>query len=446
MTAEETPKSVSETIEEAYKRLTFTNTSGNSHYASSGPEDLARRNASINEFLGSDDIEEPSLSPTLHDKTVVDEAIEQYESMLEILIAQPNRSDDDEILIDKLINKTGELFRYEELSLAMGAAAVEDFTSHRRIASELSLEIMGGINQGAFGALLNELLDDAQSSDSTYGKELSSLLERQPAPEKVQDSIELEDSTREIIGHDLKVLFPGLVEMLNDPDEGPLTSEQAVPLFEQLQQIANLDDDWTVELNDGKAAETSGVQKKVSIGRNRLKFPNRRAAIAVGFHESVVHGGRSEGISLPGSLDFEEGLATRLQQIISGEKRTPGVQYYLSIGLQAGADRGGEPRSYRETFEILWRREALLKEQAGKEVDLDAVRVQAQRQVHRTRRGGAIDTRDAAYFIGAQKAASWLNEIAELPAAQRRQQLALALTHRYDPTNPEHAAYIERKT
>jgi len=442
---EEIPKSLAETIEEEYKKLKFTNTSGNSHYASSGPDDLARRNESIESFLSSEDIEEPSLTPTFHERGTIELTITKYESMLDILMAQPHRTEEEEILIDKIINKTGELFRYEELMRVIGAAACEPDPSRRRIASELSLEIMGGINQGAFGGLVNELLDDAETSDSPYAKELVSLLERQPGSSEVKDSIELEDTTREIISQDLMVLFPGLNELLNEPDSGPLTPEAAVPIFEELQRLANLDDEWTVELTDGKAAETSGVQKKVFIGRNRVKFPSRRAAIAVGFHESVVHGGRSEGISLPNSLDFEEGLATRLQQVISGEARTPGVQYYLSIGLQAGADRGGVPRTYRETFEILWRREALLKEKAGKQVDLDEVRVSAQRQVHRTRRGGAIDTRDAAYFTGAQKAASWLNEIALLPPAERRQQLAFVLTHRYDPTNPDHVTHIQRK-
>ena len=444
MTGEETPKSVAKTIEDEYRKLAFTKTSGNAHYASRDQVDLARRNESIDAFLNSDGITEPELSPTKHPKSAIDEAIEKYEVMLDVLISQPNRTEEDELLIDKIINKSGELFRYEELSLAMGAVASGDFHKHRRIASELSLEIIGGLNREVFGTLLNEHIGKAEMSDSQYAKELLTLVERQPKLDTVKDSIELEDNTREVLSEDLKVLFPGLREILNKPSQGRVSSEDAVPLFEELIGVADLSDGWKIELAEGKAAETSGAAKKVTIGRDRAAFPSRRDAIAVGFHEVVVHGGRSEGLSLPGTLDFEEGLATRLQQVISGEKRTPGVQYYLAIGLQAGADRGGEPRSYRETFEILWRREALLRENQGYEVDVDAVRLKAQRQVHRTRRGGAIDTRDAAYFVGAQKAASWLNEIAKLPPAQRRQRLTLALTHRYDPTIPEQASYVER--
>lgn len=445
MNDQETPKTVAETIEARYRELEFTKTPGNSHYASRDEEDLARRNASVELFLASDDLEEPDIFPTRYEQTVIDKTIEEYESMLDVLMAEPHRTREDDILIDKIINKTGELFRYEELQLAMGAVACGDRQRHVRIASDLSLEIMGGMNEPAFSRLLGELTSLADSSQSHYGSELLALIKPERA-EVSESSIELEDTTREVISYDLKNMYPGLAELLNEPETGSLSPEEAIPIFKQLQDIADLSDEWQVKLDNSKAAQTSGTEKVVYIGRNRARFKDRRTAIAVGFHESVVHGGRSEGISLPDSLDFEEGLATRLQQIITGEHRTPGVQYYLAIGLQAGADRGGEPRNYRETFEILWRREALLMEQSGKEVDIDKARALAQRHIQRTRRGGAIDTRDAAYFIGAQKAATWLNDIAKLPTVERRQQLALVLTHRYDPTNPDHVAYIKHNT
>lgn len=446
MIEDQTPTSIAKTIEAEYKSMTFTKTVGNEHYGSKNPDDLARRNESINEFLASGDMLEPSIAPTKHDAGVIQETIEKYESMLDVLMAQPNRSEEDEILIDKLINKTGELFRYEELSLAMGRVATGAMDNHRRIAHEMSMEMIGGLNEGAFATLVNDLLDDAGGVDSPEARELEALIERQPISADVKDSVELEDTTRELLHEDLLVLFPGLREMLNEPDTGPITPEDVVPIFEELMKIADLGDEWEVELTDGKGAETSGAAKRVYMGRKHAPLPNRRSAIGLGLHEAVVHGGRSEGLSLSGTLDFEEGLATRLQQIITGARRTPGVQYYLAIGLQAGIDRGGEPRSYRETFEIMWRREVLQKQKTGSDVDIDAARLSAQRHVHRTRRGGAVDTRDASYFVGAQKAASWLNEIAQLPTSERRQALALALTHRYDPTIPEQAEYIKRNT
>ncbi len=434
--------SVAKIIEDEFKSLSFTQTDGNSHYASKNPEDLASRNVSIQAFLASDELAEPDIHPTKHDPETIERTIHKYEAMLDVLMAQPNRSQDEEILIDKLIAKSGELFRYEELSLAVGATATGDAMEHRRIAGELSLQILGGLHQEAFSKLLNELIDDAESVDSRYSRKLLSLVARQPESTNVKDSIELEPATREIIAEDLKFIYPGLRELLNEPDNDPVSPRELIPLFMCMKDIADLEDDWTFELTDGTGAETTGSLRKVSVGRNHAPLKSKRAAIGLGFHEVVVHGSRSEGESIPGSLDFEEGLATRLQQIISGEERTPGLQYYLSIGLQAGIDRGGIPRSYRETFEIMWRREAVLAERSGEEVDEAVLRLKAQRQVHRTRRGGAVDTRDAAYFIGAQKAASWLNEIAQLPVAERRALLSQVLTHRYDPTIPEHVMYI----
>jgi hypothetical protein len=442
----EPPAPIAKIIEDEFSGLAFTQTDGNSHYVSKNPEDLASRNASIKEFLASDDLLEPTIHPTKHDIETIELTVQKYEAMLDVLMAQPNRSEEDEMLIDRLINKSGELFRYEELALAIGGAATEDTVDHRRVAGELSLEMLGGVHKEAFGKLLNELIDDAESLDSKYATELMTLVGRQPESESVKDSIELEESTREIVGEDLKTIFPGLRELLNEPDKGPVSPEQLIALFERMKDVADLEDDWTFELTDGTGAETSGSKRKVSVGRKHAPLSSKRSAVALGFHEVVVHGGRSEGITMPDSLDFEEGLATRLQQVISGEHRTPGVQYYLAIGLQAGVDRGGIPRNYRETFEIMWRREAILAEKAGNEVDEEVLRLKAQRQVHRTRRGGAVDTRDASYFVGAQKSAAWLNEIAQLPAAERRRKLSLALTHRFDPTVPEQLQYIERNS
>lgn len=116
----------------------------------------------------------------------------------------------------------------------------------------------------------------------------------------------------------------------------------------------------------------------------------------------------------------------------------------MSIGLQAGADSGGEHRNYRQVFEILWRREAMLMEQAGKEVDMQKARSNAQRQVHRTRRGGAIDTRDSSYFVGAQKAAVWLNEVAQLQPNEMQEKLRWILSGSFDPTNLAHVAIMEK--
>jgi len=440
------PPTLAETIEDQFRPLTFTRTGGNEHYGAGDKQELARRNARIESFLHEETIQDPDLIPVRYDSDTIQKTANTYDVMLDILFSQPSRTPEDDVLIDRIIQKTAELFRYEELHLAVGSVAMGDRDHHRQVASEMSLEMMGGIDHAAFGTLINQLLDTAASSSSLYAQELQGMIMWQPGAEEGLTSVEMSEETRRCIGEDLVSLFPGLDEFVeNHDDPQPVSAVNAVPLFEETQRIAQLSEQWGVELDEGKSVSSSQAKKKIVIGRHRTDFKNERDAIAIAVHEAIGHSGRGKGVSFPNYLDFEEGLATCLEQIISGESRIPGVQYYLAIGLQAGADRGGVPRNYRETFEILWRRQALLAEQSGGEVDVEKARYAAQRQVQRTRRGGAIDTRDASYFLGAQKAADWLNQITGLPEFDRRQRLLEVLINRYDPTDPEQQAMIRMR-
>lgn len=424
--------------------LPFDVVAANEHYTAGGAENLKYRKQTIDQFLQDDELIEPDVQPRRYTHEEIDVVISKYESALDILVAQSDRTQDEDLLIDRLIKKSGELFRYEELMLAFGATAINDSEKHRKIAAELSMELIGGIDQPAFDELLFNLREEAFHSEQPFAKELLNLTGERPRPETAGQMFELDDATREVIGRDLVVLYPGLNELLSAETTTSVSPSEAISIFDELLKVSGLDDEWQTELNSGKAAETHTAAKIVTIGNQRAPFKNYREAVAVGFHECIVHAGRSEGVVHPGVGDFEEGIATRLQQIITGEKRTPGVQYYLAIGLQAGADRGGVPRSYRETFEIMWRREALQMEVSGSGVDVQKARAQAQRHVQRTRRGGEVDTHDASYFTGAQKAAQWLNQITRLPGAERRSLLAKVLTNKYDPTDPEQAAYINK--
>lgn len=433
-----------QSIKDRYDALDFSKTAGYVHYHASSPEDAARKDESIDAFLKSDSLEEPIMDPTKHTWETVRHTITEYEEIIDTILQKPYRMPKDEAELDRLIQKTGELFRYEELMLAMGAASLDARDEHRRQAANLSMEIIGGVNQGAFRQLVNDTVTLAENSDSPAGQELLELVGRQDSSSEVFVSYDLEPKTREIIMGDIKELYPGIETLFDEAGEdGPVSPQGLVEMCDQLFTIAGFDPEWAGELADGKSARTASGRKRVLVGRDRVDLSSRRAAAGLAFHEAIVHGGRSQGEKVPGSGDFEEGLATRLQQIISGEERTPGTQYYLSIGLQAGLDRGGAPRSYRETFEILWRREVLLAKEAGREFDVAKARSDAQRQVHRTRRGGAVDTRDSSYFVGAQKAAEWLNEIAKLPEEERHRQLRSVLSNQYDPTLPEHVAFIE---
>lgn len=432
-------------IKSEYLNLPFTQTSGYGHYAPTGA-DARVRDESTKQFLNDPSVTEPHLDPSRHSWETINQTIEAYDRLLTELAKNPHRSPEEDDLMDIIINKTGELFRYEELLLSLGNTALEERDEHRRLASDLSLEIMGGVNKPAFSTLVNELLDMADKSQSEIASELRKILKRQSVDNGGGfNHVELEDTTRDVVRNDLYELFPGLQGLIGAEDTGPISPSELVEICKKIQGLAGMDE-WNTELNDGKSANTSSKDKTVFIGKDRATLKNQREAVALGVHEAIVHGGRAGGVQCAGTLDFEEGLATRLQQIISGERRTPGVQYYLSIGLQAGIDREGEARNYREVFEIMWRREVLLQEKAGKEIDIVEARALAQRQVTRTRRGGAIDTRDSSYFVGAQKAAEWLNGLAQRPTDERKRELLRVLTNRIDPTVPEHILMVEKAT
>ena len=440
----ETQKQSEQSTKDRFNALDFSRTAGYVHYHATDPEDSMRREESVDRFLESDSLEEPFVEPTKHSWETIKRTITEYEEIIDTLLLKPFRTPRDEAELDLLIQKTGELFRYEELMLAMGAASLDVRDSHRRLAAELSMETIGGVNQGAFRQLVNDTVELAEESDSPVGKELLEMVRKQEQGSEVFVSYDLEPQTREVIMKDIEELYPGIKDLYDENGgDGPVSPQGLVEICNELFKIAAFDPEWAGELADGKSARTASGRKRVLVGKDRTALPNKRSAVGLAFHEAIVHGSRSRGEKVPGSGDFEEGLATRLQQIISGEERTPGTQYYLSIGLQAGLDRGGAPRSYRETFEILWRREVLLAKKAGKDFDIAKSRSDAQRQVHRTRRGGAIDTRDSSYFVGAQSAAVWLNEIAKLPQDERRQKLQSVLADQYDPTIPEHVAFIE---
>lgn len=145
----ETPKTLTQTIEAQFNELDFTGIDGNSHYAAKDKDDLTWRNSTIDTFLAHDDLAEPDTFPTKHGQDLIGETAKKYDAMLDVLMAQPERTPEDDILIDRIINKVGELFRYEELMLAVGSTALGSLDRHRRLASEHSMELIGGINQPA---------------------------------------------------------------------------------------------------------------------------------------------------------------------------------------------------------------------------------------------------------------------------------------------------------
>lgn len=432
-----------------YSALEFSNIPSNEWFLSGSKAALEERLEAEAVFRRNNSLDEPSIQyPKLNPELIMptDNA---YQDLLNELL-DLERTPEVDMAIDKIINRLGELYRYEEICLALGAIATEQ-RDHLRIASEHSLEMMGGVDERIYNQLAVQLTVDAQKSNIPEVRELVDMVGHSDNDEVFDtSSFELQQETIDTLRGDIDELFPQLKELrLNEGTT--ISARESIVHFKHFLDALWLHD-WIVEEGPGKTVSTLPRQKKIIVGVGRDDF-TAAELYAIQFHEVFGHARRSEMAThqpqiiarraLPGSLDFDEGLCTALEQIMGGKRRIAGKQYYMAIGLQAGVDRGGVPRSYRQTYEVIWRNNLLEQEQAGVAIDVEKAKMDAQKQVQRTRRGGAIDTRDSAYFVGAQKAYAWLNDIARLPIDERREKLLWVLSAVFDPTEELQASLVE---
>lgn len=157
------------------------------------------------------------MNSSKHSREEVRETIKVYERLFYELAGNPRRISEEDTLMDRIINKIGELFRYEELLLSMGSTALRTQDEHRRLAVELSLDIMGGIDMPIFATLTNKLYETANLSNLPVSAELKNLIQLQDIDNKRGfRSIDLEDDARELIVDYLYKLYPGLKNLVQD--------------------------------------------------------------------------------------------------------------------------------------------------------------------------------------------------------------------------------------
>lgn len=438
-----------ERIVAEYNALEFSQVSSNEWFAVKTPAEKAEREEGEAQFRAEVALPEPDIAYPKLQPEIIRTTDDAYQTILQQLLHLEQTPEVD-IMINKVIQKLGELYRYEEVCSAIGSVAhAAERRRYLDIASDLSLETIGGIDTEDYGHMVNDLLDDAEQSRVPEVRELRGMVNRIEVTE-VSPSFELKESTIQLLHDDILELFPQLADLY--PEEGRTYSpEAAVEHFRRFLDALWLYT-WKVKLGSGNKVSASPATETVTIGEGREHFTSSEL-YAIMFHEVFGHARRASMAkrqsrvitrrALPGSLDFDEGFCTGIEQVMGGRRRIAGVQYYTSLGLQAGIDRSGRKRSFRETHEVLWRRELLLQEKAGQPIDFEKAKKSAQSQVQRTRRGGAIDARDSAYFLGAKKAYAWLNEIALLDKQERQQKLLWALSAVFDPTEEVHCEVID---
>ncbi|MET0979932.1 MAG: tyrosine/phenylalanine carboxypeptidase domain-containing protein [Candidatus Saccharimonadales bacterium] len=450
-------KSSLEAISTTLSQAHYASVSSNEPYAvDSTPEQSALR-----QELSALYLQHPTEWPEFNYPKLNVAALWESERIMQMALAELDnvQGDDDEIAImyEQVAVKLAEVYRHLEVVRGLGRTGLRREVSRER-AGQMTLEIFGEPNQAVFDDMLHADIVAARQPIGHPDVQLSNIraefLEligdkaRHYAPESDRVSYELEDTAIETLRADFYGLFPGL-ETIPTSDKKSLTSKESLPWFDAtLAAVGLTAKGWTSRPGEGKAASTNSGAKEVVVGENRSDFTDVTVK-TVPVHEVVAHGLRAQNASeqelavrqrpLPGYLAFEEGFGMALEQIISGEKRIGGVAYYLSLGLQLGMDQEiAEKRSFKDTYEIMWRR-SLLNKQNMTSDDIIAAKQTALQQTMRTTRGGSLDARDISYAEGARKAHQWLNDVATQEPTERQRLLKWVLSGKFDPTNQAHA-------
>lgn len=431
----------------------FSGVSSNEWYDVKGIDEGSDiRLAAKREFLANEHLREPALTyPKLYNgdsfkqQQLIENRFRGAERTYDQLLVQADNIEDktkSDANYERAAQKLAELYRHKEVMRRLGGVSREALSRER--ASTMTLEIFGEPEREDFAHILSSIRANAQSqANNPIAKELLSLT-GEITPESKMPNYELTDETLRCTREGLAIIFPGFLDIsipVTDANYTPV--EIAMNMQKMLDYLGMTESGWVAKTVPGTtAASTSATNKEITIGEGRPPY-TANGTNGTSIHEVVGHAFRSrnEG-ARPGSLSFEEGFATALEQAVTGNKRMAGEQYYLSLGLQLGLDRSGRERDFRDTFEIIWRKILLANGSEPTIENVDDARNKAYAQCMRTTRGAALDARDISYFVGAKNAYTWLNQAMMLPELQRVDKLRWVLSNAFDPTNPEHVRII----
>ena len=432
-----------------FREHEFTRISSNEWY-SPGENDQSRTLVRDQFIAGTSD--DPAIEYSrIHSIDYV--AIEQeYLQVLEVA-----RDTADDVLYESAARKLAELFRHKEVRRRLGGEAIDVSLSIRR-AESMNEEIFGEVAQQDFDAVFSRVLEKTEALADTLpeARELLDLSGEKVELSREAFDFELHKETLDRLKEDLFEIIPGLEGSLAPHEDRSVDATEAAEWGQKILQVTGITSvGWRAEVVPGKAASTNKQTKRLNYGNERV-FESTAQMNGTNSHEAIGHALLSHNADLQGdprlrrskpiTLDIEEGGATAIEQIISGQSRQVGQRYLLALGLGKGLDQHAEPRNFRQTYDILYR--SIVVEQAtqGKEMDVLSAQRKAFQECMRTRRGGALDARDISYFNGAKKINPWFNRIARLPAEKRKESLKAYLSGRFDPTDSEQAALFGLET
>lgn len=320
-------------------------------------------------------------------------------------------------------------------------------------------------------AIFNNMLNNLRNKVVNYqGTDENALTIKQELLSLLPDILPSTDSQNinynELIDHYrplVEVYFNGLLAVVPD-DKEKFEPEDMVRVFRAgiryYESIGLVEPGiWDSEINpDSNSIATSQERCRIEVGAKRKSMSNMEMKESL-LHEDGTHllrrllGDKANfaamGTGLVGYEDAEEGICVVIEQIYEGKPREAGVQYYTLLGLASGLD--GKKRDFRQTYEIAWRREAMLKlaenNQELTEKILSRAKKQAYIQCVRIFRGtpcnlpGVVFPKDIFYFDGNEKIWHYLDKIKGDDMA-----FVKLFLGKYNPTDPDHQKLLESAT
>jgi hypothetical protein len=303
-------------------------------------------------------------------------------------------------------------------------------------------------------ALLEKLL-------LTYGE----VLRHSNAPHKYVLSFDEADAdvAARTFGRFLREFYPFTLGVFRGDPAQVIDASGIVERFElALAELQNRRDefwkDWKVLVTDDSCLSVNPVEKRLVVGSHRAGVELGELEGLFG-HEVLVHAlraGNGQHLSdefeqgLPGYIDAEEGFACFVEHALSGSAPRKMYDRYLDVALALGTI-DGQPRTRHELFELVYARNVVRAQAAGKKERPSNIERESWAHVNRIFRGTlgndivGVFTKDIAYYKGYQKMTAFVIE--ELQAGMSAHELWSLLTlGKYDPTDALHMLELARSS
>lgn len=269
------------------------------------------------------------------------------------------------------------------------------------------------------------------------------------------------DNAARILGEFIRQQYSHALAVFDGDPTLPVDARGIVERFERaleaLQQRDGFWSQWRVLVTDDSCLSVNPLTKRLIVGSHRATIELGDLQGLFG-HEVLVHALRANNgqhlshefeQGLPGYIDAEEGFACFVEHALSGRPPRKMYDRYLDVALALGTI-DGKPRTRQELFRLVYARNTVRAQAAGRQERPGNIRRESWSHVNRIFRGTlgneivGVFTKDIAYYQGYQKMAVFV--IDELLSGTSPDELWSLLTAgKYDPTDVLHMLELARE-